>query len=225
MNYIIDIVFIALCAMITIRAAKRGFVLSALEFGFSLVGTAVSWVLSASLCEDVYTRLIREKMMTYLNDKLLPSLQAASTTDIQSVLNAIPKPLISAAEHLGIFSSDNLTSSLSGLLTAEKLESVLLGPVAIFFAKTILFVCFSLLIGIILRFAAHAISRLVKASPLKSVNALLGALFGLLKGSLIVLVFSLALTAFSYAIPESSFSDFISQSKICGFAVDILTLI
>lgn len=225
MNYILDICFIAVIAVILVRSAKRGFVLSALEFAFSLLGTAVSWTLAAMFCDEVYARFVKEKLMTYLNNTLLPGLENIASTDINAVLNAIPKPLLSAGQSLGLITSDSLSVDLSGALTAEKLESAFLGPIAIFAVKALLFVVLALVLGVLLRLVAHGVSRLVKASPLKIVNTLLGGLFGLLKGGLIVLVVALAVTSISYAIPNSEIAQAIDQSKICGFAVDILNLI
>ena len=68
MQYLVDIIFVVLGMILIIRAAQKGFVASALNFAFSLLGTAVAWAFAAAFCEQIYVRFFQPTLLSYLND-------------------------------------------------------------------------------------------------------------------------------------------------------------
>ena len=221
MQYLIDILLVALGVLFIVKAAQKGFVASALHFAFSLLGTVAAWVLAAAFCEQIYTRFFQPAMLSYLSDTLLANVENQLQTDWNALLSAIPASLLSLAEQIGL----DLSMDFSGVITAEQLENAFFGPVAVFIIKCVLFIVLSILLGIILRFVARIVNRLVKRSFLAGVNTALGALFGTLQAVLVLFIAALCLTAVACATPESSIAVAISNSKICSLAVEILHMI
>ncbi len=215
MNYIIDIIIAAMAVIICVYSIKRGFVLSALEFAFSFVGTVISWFAAGQLCEPIYNGFIRERVLGYIDSAIVGS---------ASVTPEIPESVIALGNKLGIF-GENVSLDFSELITADKIESALLGPIAVFAVKCVSFILCSVILGILLKFAARAISKIVNRSPLKGVNSLLGGIFGLLKSGLIAVIAATAFVFISYLMPDSGFATAVASSKICGLAVEILNML
>ena len=224
MQYLVDIIFVVLGMIFIIRAAQKGFVASALNFAFSFLGTAVAWAFAAAFCEQIYVRFFQPALLSYLNDTFLVNLEGHMQSDWNALLSAVPESLLSLAEQIGI--TPSLSSlQLSGLVTAEQLESIFFGPIAVFVVKCALFIALSVVLGLVLRLVARLINRAVKRSFLQGLNTALGALFGALQAVLILFIAALCLTAVACAAPESAFATAISDSKICSLAVEILHMI
>lgn len=222
---LIDIILIILIAVIVVMGIKKGFIASVLEFAFSFLGTAVSWLVAANTCGAVYDKYFKAKLIEQLNDKFIPAVADKASSGINSILSAVPESILNLAEKIGITNIDELFLNASGIADVSALEKNFFGPVAVFAVKCILFICLSVVIGILFRLVTKLIAKAVKNSPVKGLNFLLGGLFGFCKATIIILVVSLVSVYVSYLAPQNSFSVAVSQSKICSLAVDILNLI
>ena len=221
MSVAIDVILICIAAVIILHAAKKGFVASALSFAFSLLGTVLSWLAAGMLCEQVYDRFVKVRLLSVINDSIIPAMENRADAGIESVLSVIPQPILDLAQQLGIWDGSAM-SHLSSVVDASQWESAFFGPLATFLVKCVLFAVFSVILGIILRLLAGFINRLVKRSFLRGVNSALGALFGLLESALLLFVLSLCLTAICIPAADTSFASAVAESKICGLAVEIL---
>lgn len=222
---ILDIVFSVFALIIVIEGVKKGFVSSVLEFAFAFLSSAVAWVVAAKTCNTVYNNYFREMLLSKLNERLIPSVSSNTAEGVSNVLSAVPDSVMNLAEKLGIgdLKLPNTDSLIP--LTADNLEKNFFGPIAVFAVKCLIFVVLAVLLGIVFRIISNLISRAIKGSVFAGLNYLLGGIFGFCKATVIVLIISLIFVGISYALPQFSFSALISQSKICGFAVEILNII
>ncbi|MBR1810483.1 MAG: CvpA family protein [Clostridia bacterium] len=220
MIHLIDILLGALCLIFAAVAAKKGFAAAALRFILSIVATAVSWLLAARFCQSFYDAFVRQRLLGYISKQLLPKLDAATST-MNDFLSSLPAWIVSMTEKLGIHIGDAASQSI----TAERIETAYFGPLALFIVKTVLFVVFSLILGILFAIIAKIIAGRIKDSAARPLDITLGAALGLLHGVLVVFVLALILYAITYAVPNSEYAKYVNASFICRIAVEILNLI
>ena len=221
MSIVVDLIFVVFAFFVILHAAKKGFVASAFSFASSLLGTVLSWLFAGMLCETVYTRFVKEHLLSFLQNSVLPTAENQVDDDLSAIAASIPDPLLDLARQLGLWDGGT-AMDLSSIVNVQQLESAFLGPIAVFLVKCVLFVLFSIILGIVFRLLASLLNRLVKHSFLRGANIALGALFGALQSALLVFVLALCLTAICIPSAETSFAAAVADSKICGLAVEIL---
>ena len=220
--YLIDIILLVLCVFFAALAAKKGFTRAALDFVFSVIGTAASWFVANTFCGQIYQLLIRERLLQYINDKIITKI----TGTVDSAISAVPGWITDSAVKLGIFDDTaDIAAGLTGNITAESLEQSFLGPVATFIVKAVVFVLLAAILGIILRIVSHAIGKAVRKSSAKGVDIALGAVLGIFKGVVVSLIISVLLYSIGYLIPDSEFVKFVDASYFCKISVALLNLL
>ncbi len=188
---IIDIIIIAIIALLTIIGYKRGIVKSL--YGLIIIALAgfLAYLCGKLLAELIYDNFIFASISDSVN-KSFASSKVNSTEVSSNIFESIPDYLTNMLSGFGITQRGFATTlnsasdfSQNAVLTAvEKvIKPIIVSAISVFFI-IILFILFILLLKLIGRF----ILKLFKLPGIRWINAILGGAFGLLEGVLIVLI-------------------------------------
>lgn len=190
MSMALDIVLLIIWAVFIIISAKKGFVLSLLEFAAVIVAMVVSFQLSSALAPQLYENWLEPKVILALQEAL-PAKGGTAAQQAQAVLASLPENAASFAKAVGIDVNylagqiRELNLGSSGQL-AKLLAERVGGPIVIQMCRFVLFCIFSVVISIVMKLLAGVIDRIFNLPVLRTANTALGALLGGLKGLVIV---------------------------------------
>lgn len=216
MNYI-DIAFLVLAAVMILLGAKRGFLVSLLNVLKYIVAVPAAYFVSDSYSEVVYDKYLSE----YVQKKMAEKLSSADT------LNALIDGLNERADFvLSLFSTDlsNL-GTLSGERLVDYICTDVIRPLAVIAISLVLFLLVLIFVILIANVIIHILKKHRKKSKerngkgmLSSANGLLGALFGLVKSVILLLVICMV---FEYAAglagSSTSFYQQVEGSRVIEF--------
>ena len=215
---ILDIFFLAFAVLTIFIARKKGFVLTLLDFAAFFLAVFLAIPVSGWLAEGVYNTFISQSVVTALESQL-PS--AASGAEIAAQVNAVlsdfPDFVTAYASSIGIDISEisrqvSAASASAGSL-AQTVEANIVAPIVTAVCKAIIFVILLIIFVILLKIAARLINQFFKLPVLKTLNGTLGAILGVLKAAVgIVIICSVIgligeLTAESTPVIQNSVND------------------
>lgn len=215
---ILDIFFLAFAVLTIFIARKKGFVLTLLDFASFFLAVFLAIPVSGWLAEGVYNTFISQSVVTALESQL-PS--AASSAEIAAQVNAVlsdfPDFVTAYASSIGIDISEisrrvSAAGASAGSL-AQTVEANIVAPIVTAVCKAIIFVILLIIFVILLKIAARLINQFFKLPVLKTLNGTLGAVLGVLKAAVgIVIICSVIgligeLTAESTPVIQNSVND------------------
>lgn len=215
---ILDIFFLAFAVLTIFIARKKGFVLTLLDFAAFFLAVFLAIPVSGWLAEGVYNTFISQSVVTALESQL-PS--AASGAEIAAQVNAVlkdfPDFVTVYASSIGIDISEisrqvSAAGASAGSL-AQTVEANIVAPIVTAVCKAIIFVILLIIFVILLKIAARLINQFFKLPVLKTLNGTLGAILGVLKAAVgIVIICSVIgligeLTAESTPVIQNSVND------------------
>lgn len=215
---ILDIFFLAFAVLTIFFARKKGFVLTLLDFAAFFLAVFLAIPVSGWLAEGVYNTFISQSVVTALESQL-PS--AASSAEIAAQVNAVlsdfPDFVTAYASSIGIDISEisrqvSAAGASAGSL-AQTVEANIVAPIVTAVCKAIIFVILLIIFVILLKIAARLINQFFKLPVLKTLNGTLGAILGVLKAAVgIVIICSVIgligeLTAESTPVIQNSVND------------------
>lgn len=215
---ILDIFFLAFAVLTIFIARKKGFVLTLLDFAAFFLAVFLAIPVSGWLAEGVYNTFISQSVVTALESQL-PS--AASSAEIAAQVNAVlsdfPDFVTAYASSIGIDISEisrqvSAAGASAGSLT-QTVEADIVAPIVTAVCKAIIFVILLIIFVILLKIAARLIKQFFKLPVLKTLNGTLGAILGVLKAAVgIVIICSVIgligeLTAESTPVIQNSVND------------------
>ena len=209
MNYtylIYDAVIVAVLAYFFLRGRKRGLILTLCglaAFFVAIIGARMASDAFAPKVADLlqprFSSVIEEQLGNGLAERLDELLSANEDTD-----NAIVKLLTS----LGIYDevADTIRNAVSGQAaqTAADVAVSLARAVAEVVAGVLVFVVAFLLLIVVWHLVSHALDLAARLPIIHGLNRLLGGLFGLLQGMLILFLVAWVLRLLGGVIPEET---------------------
>lgn len=214
----IDIILLIVIAVTALISAKRGFIWSVLNLGAILLSSILSKVLAAPASQLFYNYFLHGKIMTEL-DRVLPagSVSGQIGEGIESVLSELPVPVIAIAKQYGLYPD---FSGGTQVLTVEGIEQDYIVPIVTgvltIIATVILFIIFSAIFKIVAGAVNHNLSDKKKHKFISKSNTLLGAVFGALKGVVVVVIICVALNLISPAFGGDTLTPLVDGSFFCG---------
>lgn len=201
MNFVIDIILLAIFAFVVVAAAKKGFAKSLLEVFAVFLAFALAYAMSASVTQTVYDNIVEKAVVSSVEKQLDgQELDAVGTAQgVKDILKSIPEPIVRLSESFGV-DIDKIAesidiNSLGKNITVEKLVEKVAKPVIIPILTLFVFTALSIVLLIILRIIAGLVAKVFKLPLISSVNALLGAILGAVKGVAIVIIACLIVKA------------------------------
>ncbi len=216
MQFILDIVIVAVLAIFTFLAYKKGLIKTL----FGMLGTLVAFLGAFAFKGAVGGWLdvtfvrpsVRNMVLSTLSGSpVLDYDKALSSLDVAGKVQKMPEALRSLLETVGISAAD-ITSSLSSLsantLEAKnKLIDSIAAPISATISTAIAFVILFVVLLIVCKVGAKILSALFNLLPIgKQFNRLGGAAVGLVEGALIVLVLTAVIWGISLGADKGIFS-------------------
>lgn len=188
MGLILDFVFLALVLVCCAIGYKKGVVKSFLGFVAYLLAMVGSVALGSVLATALYNGLLRNVIVEKATQALTETTAQTATEQIDAVIKSLPGVLTSLMEKAGITAS-SMTGLLDGSIepAANKFAD-LVGPAVISISRVfITAILFAVLLSVLLT-VVRAVAAVFRMPLFRQADHLLGGLFGILNGSIVVLV-------------------------------------
>ena len=219
MEYIVDIIIAVIFGAIVISSIRKGFFKSLFELAGTLISLAISRVLSESFARVAFDSFIRKGAETYL-EKALGSVGTKDyALQAQETLNSIPEALNGIMSLMGIDKELILekiqSADLGGNNMVESLMSGVVEPVGTAILQFILFIILTVVVGFALKFVVRLLDGIIKKLPaVKQLNTTLGAVFGVLRGVIVVAIISMLVGILASFIGNEKFIEIVNNSII-----------
>lgn len=200
MDYIVDIILVAVFALIIIISLKKGFFRSFIDFAGSMIAVLVARGLSESFAKSVFDSVIAPGARKLLSQNLGDVGTTDYSQQIENAINSLPKGLDGILQIMGINSQSIMDKASEGInLNGDNLVETLMNsvvtPVGTAVLQFVLFVILAIALIFIIRVSARLFDKLFKKLPvIKSLNKSLGAVFGVLRGFIIVVIVSMLIS-------------------------------
>ena len=216
----VDIILIAVLALITLLAVKKGFVLTVFELFSGVAAFIAARILAQPVASALYEASVRNMVLEFLTEKYqgAENTIAQSLSSVTEVFDFLPDGVYSYVENAGLLDTQSMSQSiLSSITTVERLEAEIAGPVVLAVMNLICFAVLSFILLIVLRIVGRLLSKLVTVTKLgKKLNKALGGAAGLLKGVVYVFIIATVLSVLSLA--SESVAEYTATSYICTLA-------
>lgn len=219
MEYIVDIIILVIFAAIVISSVRKGFFKSLFELAGTLISLVISRALSEGFAPQVFDTFVRKGAAAYLGNALGDVGTKDYVLQAQETLNSIPEALNGIMSLMGIDKQMLLekvqNADLGGANLVESLMTSVVEPVATAVVQFVLFVILAVVIGFVLKIAVKLLDGIIKKLPaVKQLNAGLGAVFGVLRGIIIVAVISMLIGIIASFIGNETFIEVVNNSFI-----------
>lgn len=221
MEFILDIIFIALAVAMILLGAKKGLVKALLDGLSTIISGVIAYILSEPVAKFIYDAFVRSVVKGELEKGL-----EESGTDFGSVsesVNALVSELPEGALNLASKFGFNVNDAVSNIVNSapdsnESLVETLMTNIGdnIFITITEAVTMFALFIvvSIALTFVIRLLNGVVKKIPVvKQTNKLAGGILGLIKAVVIIFVISTVLVF----VQSEELAPIINSSKILEF--------
>ena len=219
MEYIVDIIILVIFGAIVISSAMKGFFKSLFELAGTLISLAISRALSEGFAPQVFDTFIRKGAETYLGNALGNVGTKDYVLQAQETLNSIPEALNGIMSLMGIDKAAIIEkiqgADLGGANLVESLMTSVVEPVATAVVQFIIFVILAVVIGFILKIAVKLLDGIIKKLPaVKQLNRVLGAVFGVFRGIIVVAIISMLIGIVASFIGNETFIEVVNNSVI-----------
>ena len=202
MNFLIDLIVVAIMAILMIGGYRRGLIHSVVE----LVGAAVSSIIAsfgASLISaGVYEAFVKDHIINAIQEAMPKTNAAANSAGYTAdLLNTLPEYMKNSLDMLGISEksiSDEITSTEMNI---PAMLETMIRPVVMRVLTVIITIVLFALLATIIALATKSLTTVVDATGLSTTNKVLGAILGLIEALVIVMVMSLILYFMSVMLP------------------------
>ena len=226
MAYIIDILIIALFAVVVVAAYKKGFLSTVIDTFSLAISAIVSYKFFEPVAESMYNLLVRdlvETRFTRVLDEVSASLSVADK--VNAMIDGLPPSAVKLAEAMGVnFGALSTSMAASGNLSNDELVALAVDKIGhtimINVTEVVTFIVMFVVIAIALRFIVKIFKKVNDIPLLGKFNALLGGAVGLIKAVAIVFV---ACTAFYFIAGMSGAGpviEAINNSKIYAVIIE-----
>ena len=219
MEYIVDIIILVIFAAIVISSIRKGFFKSLFELAGTLISLAISRALSEGFAPQVFDTFIKKGAEAYLANALGDVGTKDYVLQAQETLNSIPEALNGIMSLMGIDKQMLLekvqNADLGGANLVESLMSSVVGPVATAVVQFVLFVILAVVVGFVLKIVVKLLDGVIKKLPaVKQLNTGLGAVFGVLRGIIVVAIISMLIGIIASFIGNETFIEVVNNSII-----------
>jgi len=186
MSILADVILCAIILLCILFGFHRGFVKSFVEFIGYFVAMIAAVVLSSTLSVFVYQALLRDMLIKKISTAISTSAALPAEQKVQAIMQALPSFVTNGMGYHGVTAKSlSETVSTSATAAAPKVADMI-SPVIIGLTKVIFTVILFILFLMVVRFLAKALNSVFKLPLLHQLNSVLGGVFGLFKGLIIV---------------------------------------
>lgn len=224
MAHIIDIILVAVVLLIVFISAKRGIIRTVFDLASGIMAFLGAKVLAPSVSVFLYDSFVKEIALNFLNEKYagIENAIADSVSNIASVFDFLPAGVLTYMENSGMMDSQALSHSImTSITTVEQLEASVVAPVLTALLQILSFAVLALVLLVALRIASGFISKLItKVKIADKLNSALGAVFGLLKGGIYMLIIAAVISIVSCS--SQTVAAYAADSYICSLVASFI---
>ena len=224
MNYIVDIILVALIALIAFISSKRGFVRTVLDLVSGVAAFIGARFLAPPVSVYLYDNVAKVPVTNFLTEKYASAGDSLAQviSNATQTLEFLPEGVLAYIKEAGFLDGEVISAEiLSSITTVEQIESVIAAPIVTAILQIIAFAVLSVVLLIVLRIASLFISKVIKISKLADkINTILGGVFGILKGLVYVFIIAVVLCLLSFASEE--IAAYAADSYICQFTSTLI---
>ncbi len=228
MAYIVDIILIAIFAIAIIISAHKGFFRSLIDLAGSLIAVFAARILSQSFAQPVYDSVVADTVEKALINKIGQGASVGYAQQLEEILASVPEALSGVLEIMGIDKEmllDKVTSAnLNGDNLIESLMNSVVSPVLTAVIQFVLFAVLAIVLIIAIKFVSVILDKVIKKLPvIKGFNKTLGAVFGVVRGAIDVVIVSLLATVVVGFVNSQELITAVESSVIIGVVRDLFT--
>lgn len=199
MALFLDILMVAVFALLILVGFKRGFIRSVAGLAASLFALLLASYFSAPLAETVFDGYLQQPIQSALSQQLDVSDPQALELSLNNTLQSMPQSIANLLRSQ-FGSTQEMAQSISSVLNdgqgnaAEHITQQWARPLAVSLLQVIILVVLFILLRLILGLITKALDKVCSNLPIiRRVNTLLGGAVGLIHGVLAVLLLSAVL--------------------------------
>ena len=225
---IIDIILLAVFAVIVFIAAKKGFAKSLLEFAAVIAAVFLAYQFSPAVSSAVYDSVVEKSLVSTVQEQLENGEVTGSAIAQQAVniIDDLPDTVVSIAESVGVDVAavrDGLDfGSVSEENAAQTIVEKVAQPVVVPAITAIAFILLAVLLIVLLRVAASLISKVFELPVVGTLNTGLGIALGALKGFIVVL-FLCAVLGMLFSGSDTKIGEAVSGSFFVNLFKDFVS--
>lgn len=229
MEYILDLIFIALAVVMIILGAKKGLIKALLDGLSTIASGIIAYILATPVAKVIYDAFVRG----IVKSEFLKGLNESGTDfgSISEKVNALVSELPEGALNIASKFGFNVNGAISNVVNTapdsnEALVETLMTNIGdnIFLTITeaVTMIALFIIVSITLTFVIRLLNKVVKKLPvIKQANKLAGGLLGLVKAVVIIFVASTVLVF----VQNEELTPIINSSKIFEFVNNINPLL
>ncbi len=229
MEYILDLIFIALAVVMIILGAKKGLIKALLDGLSTIASGIIAYILATPVAKVIYDAFVRgvvkSEFLKGLNDSGTDF--GSISEKVNALVNELPEGALAIASKFGFDVNGAISDVVSSAPDSnESLVETLMTNIGdnIFLKITeavTMFVLF-IIVSITLTFVIRLLNKVVKKLPVvKQANKLAGGLLGLVKAVVIIFVISTVLVF----VQNEELAPMINSSVILKVVNDINPLL
>lgn len=231
MQYIVDILLLAVFALMIFLGVRKGLFGTLFELAAYVVSVLTARFASESLTGVIYENYIKTPIKAELTSSLKNVTGKEIAEKVQSFADSIPTQLDSIMKLIGIDKQQLVSSVTSNADTSgKKLVSVIMNkvvePVSTAVIQTLLFIAFVVVLVIVLRLIIRSLDTVIKKLPvIGKANGALGGLFGAVKGLFAVTICAMIIGGLAGLTKSEKIVDSVNNSYIINALRGVLTSI
>ena len=229
MEYILDLIFIALAVVMIILGAKKGLIKALLDGLSTIASGIIAYILATPVAKVIYDAFVRgivkSEFLKGLNDSGTDF--GSISEKVNALVNELPEGALNIASKFGFDVNGAISNVVSSAPDSnESLVETLMTNIGdnIFLKITEAVTMFALfiIVSIALTFVIRLLNKVVKKLPVvKQANKLAGGLLGLVKAVVIIFVVSTVLVF----VQNEELAPMINSSVILKVVNDINPLL
>lgn len=223
MGIVFDLIFVGIIVAVVILSKNKGFVASCLDTLSLVISTVASFILTKPVAEAIYNFAVKDLVKNSFKSALDQANGGISIPEkVDEMVNALPEPALKLADYIGVNVEALKQKASLGMYSDEELIEIVSEHVAydimIVIVQAICFMALFILVSLVVKFVASFMSATLSKLPVVgSVDAILGAAFGLVKGCLIVVATGVLFTIIVATAEANSPLLAIEESYIYNF--------
>lgn len=229
MEYILDLIFIALAVVMIILGAKKGLIKALLDGLSTIASGIIAYILATPVAKVIYDAFVRgvvkSEFLKGLNDSGTDF--GSISEKVNALVNELPEGALAIASKFGFDVNGAISNVVSSAPDSnESLVETLMTNIGdnIFLTITeaVTMIALFIIVSIALTFVIRLLNKVVKKLPvIKQANKLAGGLLGLIKAVVIIFVISTVLVF----VQNEELAPMINSSVILKVVNDINPLL
>lgn len=224
MNYIVDLVLVALIILVVAAAVKKGFVGTAIETFSVVISAFATYKIFKPVSQWVYDNIVYNMVRTKLIRSIGDSNTLGFADKIQRMTKCLPENGVRFAKSLGI-NVDALISRVPAETDNKQLVDAFLTNVAneviFFLVEVAMFILLFIVLSVVIKIVGKSFSKFLNKIPLIGFfNKLAGCAFGIVKAGAIVLVLCTVMFYLLNSSDDPNILGAINGSRIYAFVAE-----